>query len=139
MQRQCASVLGCKLETRPWVQCATAEPRLTWLALPRLAEAELTLTKVALTELMADLVLLFKLTLQRKLLEQLRDLSLLNVSGCDRIDPVQQIATEPRSKLSLLTKLRALLDDSRRDRIKTERRSAELLLRQVLGKLSLLD
>ncbi|MCU1339207.1 MAG: hypothetical protein JWO19_4788 [Bryobacterales bacterium] len=61
-----------------------------------------------MSELIAELALLPKLALQRELLDQLRD-RLLDVSGSNRIDPIQRIHAEPRTNRRLLTKLRALL------------------------------
>jgi hypothetical protein len=82
---------------------------------------------------MTKLALLTQLLTQ--LLTNLRNLRLLHVGGCDRIDPVQRIHAY------LLADLRPLLDECRRNWIDTERRrTAELLLLcQLLGKLNLLD
>jgi hypothetical protein len=137
-----APKLGRKLRIRPWVQSAI-QPTLTvlaktllvkirltksWLAKRLLAKVRLAKARLAKARLgLTVLALLPELILQRKLLAQLRNLGLLNVSSGDRIDPVQRI------------KLHALLGDHGREWVLSERRptAGVLLLRQLLSKLSL--
>jgi len=107
--------------------------------LPQLALAKLALAELAVPKRMPELTLLPKLTLQSELLAQLGDLRLLDVSGRDRIDPVQRIHAEPRRLMPLLAKQSALLRNRRYDRIHAEgRHASQLLLRQLLNKLRLL-
>jgi hypothetical protein len=99
----------------------------------------LALAELAVPKRMPELTLLPKLTLQSELLAQLGDLRLLDVSGRDRIDPVQRIHAEPRRLMPLLAKQSALLRNRRYDRIHAEgRHASQLLLRQLLNKLRLL-
>lgn len=91
----------------------------------------------------AKLILLPQLLaeLLTQLLAKLRNLRLLDIGGRDGIDPVQWVETQHRPEPHLLTNLRALLGDGRRNRIQPERRHTTelLLLRQLLSKLSLLN